>query len=473
MNFYDELKDVKKIKDGVLFEKSPYLKKALAIIIGLLTSNSPIIKFHPLFKNHDVISNKDSLEDLKNLVVEWVDKIVPKLEVFGFGFYNKDKDEIIEFLDFRDGKIKYKVDKKTKKRELFWVWHGEILDSKLKEEVDKNVKFFYYELPTRTGELNSTLSSFIDEFIKLNKLKGYANTIEENKAANRWFKQKLFPELRPDQYEVFQNHTFLMNTNLSELDDPKKRFYNMHGVGRHIEYFEPEWKKRTEEMIIKYFNIRKFHEIDIDKKTGVVTVGELAKLEFLPIVEYGSLLNDTRTEFKDSLSEIYGVYQFSSQRQLKEQARLGGFSIRTSISKIQTRVEKCLSHVLNDMLESAMDYFARKKIEELILQNKEIPEEKDKIEIPDLDILKIISVELDPIQYLTESDQNILSTYNLSLGDIIKISFGSGVLDFIEGADTMYPVRGATQQGIGTRGATTTTTTPEEKNPRKKKKKEQ
>ena len=42
----------------------------------------------------------------------------------------------------------------------------------------------------------------------------------------RFYIQETLPESQPDQYDVFQNHTFLFNTDLSKLDDTQNRGYH-------------------------------------------------------------------------------------------------------------------------------------------------------------------------------------------------------------------------------------------------------
>ena len=437
-NYMKNYKNVKNIDDGVKFEKSEYVERALGSLIGLLTCNSPKITFHPLFKNHELFSDPEIIKEFVDMVIGWVDEVLPKLLVFGFIFYTKKSGHVIQFLDFRNGNIKYNV--KNNLVELLWIWVNKNKFGKtpLFEEVDKNVKCYVHRPPTFNGELTGKVSNFIKIYRTLQLLEQYAVEIEENKVNRKFFLQKILPELKPDQYEVFQNHTFLVNANLNEVDDPRKRFYNMQGVNRHIEYFEKDWKKRTEELITKFFNVRKFQEFSKDKKSGLFTAGELVKVIFPDVINYGELLSQKRIELKDMLSEVFGIFQYSSQKQLKDQVRLSGFSIRTSINKIGRLVAKCLTDVLSNSLEDVMDYAAKKKIEELKLQNKQIPDKKNKIEIPDLNILKLINVELDPIQYLTDGEQEMFSDYNLSLGDRIRISFGSGLLDYIPNADNMY-----------------------------------
>ena len=395
MTLFDDFLEIKDLDQVNIFLENVYLKKVLSTIIGLLISNPPIIKFHKLFDDHGFLTDEKNLKLLQNEVKSLLYKILPKMLVCGFvSYYKPDEEDItISIVNYKNGRLKFKIDKKTHKISLHWFWYDGKESKLLRklnmyEKEDKKVKHCIIDDPDIYGNMTGWLSSLMEKAEKIRLLEKYQIDIEKAKWENRFYIQKVFPEFDPNKYDVLQNHTFLMNTNPNDIDDPRKRFYNMHGVNRRIEFFEPDWKKRTEELITKYFNIRKFQDIGKDKKTGSLSVGELSKLIFPPINDYGPLLENLRIEFKELVSEIFGIRQ-TTTRALKDQARIEGFIVRTNTTKIQKPVEIILTKIFNDMIKPVVGSLAKEKIRELGVKKKENPE----IEIPEIEDLQHVSIE--------------------------------------------------------------------------------
>jgi len=437
---YRKFKDMNKALE---FEKSQEMVALLNGIIGLLTSNSPTIKFHKSLKGHAFLTNKDVIKEFQKILINLTIKMLPKILVYGFVSYrvvkNANNGLNIECINYENGEIMFLIDEKIYIIDLHWFWTkisgiGNISRHQIYKKPDKNVKHFISDPPTFEGGLTSLFSTYINEKNKLNHLEKLAVKIEEAKSENKFYIQKKMPEMKPEHYEVFQNHTFFLNSDINEMDDPKKRFYNMHGMRNHIEVFERDWKKRTEELIMKYFQLQNFFKFDIDPITKLVTAGELIELKFPIIQDHGPLLENKRKEYTDSISKSLGFFQLTeSSQKFKDQVKIGGFFIRPVINKLRHIMESCMTQVMNDSLFDIMYDVARAHIEGLTKKTKD---GDDPFKIPDIEDLIFVTVEYDPIQYLSPEElDNLVKDYGISLEKYVRLGLGEEFKFIFEDGD--------------------------------------
>jgi hypothetical protein len=471
--------DFKDFEAFVDFEtNNKYFTRILNGFVSLLTSNDPKIVFHDLFKGNKFLESEENLEVIRKVVLRILPTVLMKINTYGFVSY-RPEDEYgagIRFIDYNNVDLKYSVDRKQQRMKIhtYWKTPGEDVFSssnvyfrKLQRFIDMNygykdeddgedktVKHYVAYPPTFKGRIVSPFTPFVHSYLKIKRLEQYQILTEKDKVSKPYYVQKKPPDLRPDNFEALQYYTFLKNANPNELDDPRKRFMNIHGVRRHIEFFEPDWKKRTTELVTKFFRMNKMHEVELDRRTGKIrSVGELAELKFLPITESSSLLEELKKEFRELSMEWFGIFQTGTQQKLKDQARLTGFFVNANKSKHQLVLEDALSYILTEMANSMMDHFAKKKIAELRMRNRELPKDSpERVPIPDPEVLKLIKVELNPLVYLNTDELEMIARYNPSLKDFIRLAFGDKLVDFIPGSDKMYQqisVPSSAAKGVG------------------------
>ncbi len=474
---FEDYLSIRDMDKASKFQRSPEVSPLFNGLTGLLTSNPPTIKFHKTLTGHTFLTNKDVINEIQKMMVGLTMEILPKLLVFGFVSYRRvlDKDARIECINYKNGELKYLIDKDNYTITLHWFWKGVsrvigVSKFEVLKKPDENVKHFIVTPPTFTGELTSQLAEFIYEREKLVYLEKLATKIEKLNADRPYYIQKKLPDLKKaESFELFQQYTFLKNSDIQEVDDDRKRFYNINGIKHHIEFFERDWKKRTEEMILKHFKLKSYFGFGINPENGILTSGELMELVFPEIRPAGPLLETTRREFSDAISKSLGFFQLTETSQkIKDQVRLAGFFIRPVVNRLRHIMEECMTQIMNDNLLDVMYEISKRFINDTEERNKQIrasnedkemrdggnktkktPPKEEEIEIPEMDDLIKVKVEYDPIQYLpSEELDKFVKDYKISLKKLIRLAFGKEFEFMIEDGD-IFPTGDTNKSATG------------------------
>lgn len=461
---YQKLDDIENI---IEFEKFPYVQSIFKGFIGLLFSNKPKFIYSDELKKATIFNDENVIKAIQDIAIEAGKMILPKVIVFGFFFFRKKKTKTkkigIEIINFENGNAMYKIDRENKLVELGWFWdtttatdsnislnNKSFLQDYFSSQEsfrdyfhpDPEVMCFVEHPPTFKGSLTTGMSFFVKEYQKLKHLEENAMKIEDDKASNRFYAQRNLPVLKEDSYEMLQNHAFYRNANMNDIDTDDKRHRNMYGLKDDIQIFGGggDWKKKTEEMIVKNFRIQNFFSITKDEN-GIIHTGELINLVYPKIQNYGRLYELKRNELKEVIAENLGFMERStSGKNLKDRVRLIGFLIRPSLKNIQITMEKALTSIMNFFIYSyfkdIINIYNIESNNPLDINNqkerkrkrKKSPEEKMELD----DIPEYLKVELDPIQYLTGDELDMFIKNKISLKILIRMTMGSEFEDFFK-----------------------------------------
>jgi len=400
-NDWKVIKNYDKLND---FVKDLYLRKILNEIVGLLISNPIIIKVNSDVK---LFKDKEVIYEFQRMLKKLIDNMLPTLCVFGVVSFNIRKDDFsIDVINYKNGNLKYKVDEKKKVTDLGWFWDIKTIAYNHTNKEDKNVKHFVWSPVSFDGHVTSPMYNFLPKREQLKAVENVVINLEKQKLNPAYYLQRKIPDLVPEKYSTFQDHTLFTNANVNQLDDEKKRFYNMHGIRNTIEIYENNWKERTSELILKYFQMRRFFMFERVNYKGslIYTAGELVEPKFFPVQKHGTLYKDLLNEYKLLLNSFFEMDSFSNENRskLKDEMRLNMFFLRSIISKFQIMVEDCLAFVLNECYADLLDYLN---------------------EGSENDIGKI-RVELDPLQLITSEEIDLFNEKGVPLKKIIKVILG-------------------------------------------------
>jgi len=212
---YEELND---------FVKDLYLRKILNEIVGLLISNPIIIKVDSKVK---LFEDEEVIYEFQRMIKKLIDNFLPTLCVFGVASFNiRKKDFSINVVNYNNGNLKYKVDKVKKVTKLGWFWDIELTDTLMNKD-DKNVKHFNWSPISFKGHVTSPLYNFLPKREQLKTIENIVVEVEKQKLAPPYYLQRKIPDLDPLKYSTFQDHTLFTNANVNNIDDEKKRFFNL------------------------------------------------------------------------------------------------------------------------------------------------------------------------------------------------------------------------------------------------------
>jgi len=427
------LKKFKKFDTHLRFLNNPMLSRLINTVGGFFVANKPIIEF---VDNDFTPQEKETLTDFFiNTTPELIIEILPTLLLFGFcSFYFDKKNLEIKRIDYRNGTLKFKYPKKEYKTtpEFQWFWKynkGKLQSSGLLKKPDKDVFHYILDNPTVDGDICGEMSRFVELYETVEILENYAKKIEKNKANLPVYFQRNLPSLRNDEYENFQNVSFIRNTDPNELDSEQKRALNLRNVSKRITFFRPPQMVETEELLGRYFRTKNFYETKTrvnENGSNYLEIGELLKPVQLKLTDAGDLLKQKSEELNRLISEHLGIYDLTRKQKsaLKDSVRQGGFFLRPVISRLQGMLQKFLTFCFNKFLE-----FLIKKNKDKEKNEKN----KDKTE-KGYDLLKenfFLVVNLNPLFYLSESEIKLLSE-NLDFEIFKKLMFGEELTDVIE-----------------------------------------
>lgn len=420
-------------------ESDTYIQRAIETIAGFLISNKFKIEINDSSIKSVFMENDKVEEEFQITLKDILIKALPKILVYGFIFYRVDPDDEfgIELINFDNGSVYYKVNKQ-KKVEMFWLWKevNFFSQSSLRYDMrkfDKKVfNFTYYPL-NFNGKVTSPLSYFSTEKQKLNFLEKILTTLEKRKVNREFYMQRMLPELKPDQYEVFQNHTAIANRSLDEIDSMRKRFLNMYNIRNALELHVSDSETTTQEHILRFFQISNYYsyrntEYDFsgEVKKKIPTFGELVQPKFLDIVPGGDFYKEKLEEYKKNINGYFGIERGGNQN-LRDNVRLSGFFIRPVIIKIQCIIERFLNECVN------MCYLPIFKL--IKYQDQEIDEEQVE------ELKTSIQIRVDPILYVSSDELQLIKEFGPTFDAFVKLILGSEFLFVTKDAD---PNRGKT-----------------------------
>jgi len=446
-------------------------------ILGLVFSNPPLLKLdklldgHPLFKE-----DSETTKYFQRVIMSKGYEIFPILAAVGFFAYQIVDEKMTEtfvsenvtqkrldIMNFEDGDVYMKVDPVSHEKTLHWVWKDDAYQTVSKKvngsllHVDESIHFIVHKFPTIFGSLNSNLKMFVDRYAKIMALENCCVTIEKLNAKHPYYVQLKFPSLRAEDFETLQHYSFIKNTNLDELDDDRKRFYNLYNIRQHIEVFEPEWNERTEEMIMEKFQVKAFHTLRMEK--GVPYSGELMEIKYLDVNKYGPLRQELQDSYKDDISEQMGFVSRSKlgAKHLKDDARKANSFLKSTVNMFQQLLEEKLTPLMNDYFEQYFELIAHERALrglDFLYDAKKKKGSKKGGDQPQREVsqdeydeifrsVKYFMVELKPVPIMAPEDLQMLIDYGLPLEQVIKVTLGSDYMFLIEGIEknTIYTAK--------------------------------
>lgn len=397
------------------FEQDPTLKRVLGILISAYTSNKFTIKVNNEELKKEVFSDLDVLKECNISLTNLTEKALPRILIYGFVSYRIDPKNklIIECIDYENGTLYYFVNENDKV-ELYWEWnHGERHFNNLVhsgysmiQNQKTPINHFIWDEPTWGGKIKGYISGLCESYRKYKELEGWRWDGEKKLYNPHFYLQRQLPGFKPEEYNIFQNHTMMMNSKLEQMDDPNKRFLNMQGIGPPgLETWEPDWKDRLQEKIVKFFQIKRYFSVEFQKFKNIdgpiLVSGELIEPKIIKQPKPSDLYLKAKLNYKADLEEMFGV-SLSSLTALKEHVRLAGFILKSPARLFKARMEQFLTKAFNVLYEN---YF------------KDYTEKLEGVK-------NLFEIEINPTEYQSEADLKMLIEGGVPLKDLITLTMG-------------------------------------------------
>jgi hypothetical protein len=411
-----------KLEKYIVFENDKYLKRIVTCFEGMITANPIEILYPFVLKEYFT----QELIDVYCQRIIWLfSNVLKKLLVYGFVSFrfNPSDVESIKLINYENGSLKYRVNKKSKELEFFWSWqlpnnnqfqngifdigdNGSFLRN---DSYEKNVNTFVINPPSFNGKINSFMKEFVDDKHNLDVIEKTVFKLEQLKAHPQFWVKRNMPNLNNVDNLFAYGQT--MGTNrFGERE--RGRPNDLMDINKNFLPFMDSFNQRKLEEMLDLYNKSNFYSIH--KVNDANTFGELIEPKFLDFGEKSDYFDKKNDAYKNDMYQTFGMFQNNSRSRLKDDSRQNNFFFRPVSTKIQKFMERAFSEMLNAVFCKEM-----KKLQ---------PEN-----------VNPIRVKFDRIECLNEKEiEMLMESPGICVEAILAVVLGEEVIDLIGNHNQRY-----------------------------------
>lgn len=473
------------------FILSDFVKPAVRNISSLLTGNSVKIYVHKRLPSNGSLGAR--LQMLSKCFTSITEDVIRNF--LGYGFASCQIDPAtgaIQVIDYRTGDVFFTYDATTNEYTFVWVrniFRGSrgidpYTDIRQSERrIEPNCVHYIDKAPTDEGILSGSFAPLIKKFRTIQALNAYSAETEKRKLTTPHYYKLQFPPLKAEEYTTMLEHTLSRATGMASGGDfASANNMKDNGTGVTESLFGHTQRSDLREIARRMSQFMTMDSVRLDKKTNKPVAGPLVDLVFMPLHESSDMAQRLSGELRDSILEYVACYQFLSTTKggnVKEYAGQVGMFLNPLVMKLKSTMDGFCTVLARESLadligaevdgylaaraerrarrrESWLNERERERIAEQEARGQDMTDEErarrekeDELERLSYEAKEVaayemlqaemmsISVQYDPMLYVSDTDKEMLLKTTLDFSQIIKPIFGGDGKSFGNVANAM------------------------------------